>query len=102
MNNRTFLTSLADSPASGKAVLRAREQPVLMEKSGKALYAIANHLPLSRQQNRSEKWRKPGLGDRLRRGTPPQRSRCLLEMGKRSTPLTTFRVTAEDGNLYGD
>mgnify|MGYP001106446847 CR=1 FL=1 len=119
MNNRTFLISLSDFPASGKAIFKVGEQSVLVIKSGDNFYAIANKcphlgLPLTNGKVDRETITCPFHGSRfdLKTGENldwvtsffgmriPEWSRRLLKMGKRPTPLTTFKVIVEGGKLY--
>ena len=119
MNNRTFLTSLADFPASGKAVFKVGDQPVLVVKSGETFYAVANKcphlgLPLANGKVDGETITCPFHGSKfdLKSGENldwvtsfvgmrvPEWSRRLLEMGKRPAPVTVFQVVVEDGKLY--
>ena len=119
MNNRTFLTSLSDFPASGKAVFKVGDHPVLVVKSGKTFYAIVNKcphlgLPLTNGKVEGETITCPFHGSKfdLKSGENldwvtgfagirvPEWSRRLLEMGKRPAPLTVFQVVVEDGKLY--
>ncbi len=119
MNKRTFLTSLADFPTSGKAVFKVGDQPILVVKSGETFYAVLNKcphlgLPLTNGKVDGETITCPFHGSKfdLKTGENldwvtsfaglrvPEWSRRLLEMGKRPAPLTTFKVVVEDGKIY--
>ncbi len=119
MNNRTLLTSLAEFPASGKAIFKVGEHSVLVIKSGERFYAILNKcphlgLPLANGKVDGETITCPFHGSKfdLKSGENldwvtsfagmriPEWSRRLLEMGKRPAPLTVFQVVVEDGKIY--
>lgn len=119
MTQRTFLTSLADFPASGRATFKVGDQPLLVIQFGDSFFAIVNkcphlNLPLTNGKVEGETITCPFHGSKfdLKSGENldwvtsfvglrvPQWSRRLLELGKRPTPLTVYKVVVEDGKLY--